>query len=414
MLFTFLILMLAIMAGTDSQPGLYLILLIAFTATLSLKFLPIDILARVIPLSIGTYIIFIHAFLSYIGEAHNQYKPLYLLPMILASFLFGYFGAFTTFIMTFFSHIILVSNTSPTVPSYAHLILSGLPFFTIAALLSFTALFIARILKEDKENMSSLIVQIERTKEALTRELETIKILHNTDRAILSSINRKETLKICVINLRALINAEYVSIATLEEDDIFFRLEISSLNGILEEHEDMIPLESTILKRSVSSKASRYYPEVYPDDLLDGDMDIRDKGVRRLLIVPLIAKGIPLGALNIGSLESPGFSREDIDLAEKYALQVAIAIDNSNLYEGAQNLFMNTITSLSSAIDAKSRWTKNHSECVAEYAIAIACELSLDETFMKDLRIAVLLHDIGKIGISDTIINNPMQTPLRP
>ena len=59
------------------------------------------------------------------------------------------------------------------------------------------------------------------------------------------------------------------------------------------------------------------------------------------------------------------------------------------------------------AIDAKIPWTKGHSERVTRYAISIAKELKLDDEDIDNLRIASLLHDIGKIGTYDVILDNP-------
>jgi PAS domain S-box-containing protein/putative nucleotidyltransferase with HDIG domain len=70
------------------------------------------------------------------------------------------------------------------------------------------------------------------------------------------------------------------------------------------------------------------------------------------------------------------------------------------LYEGLIHSFVN-------AIDAKSPWTKGHSERVTRYAISIAKKLKLDDEDIDNLRIASLLHDIGKIGTYDVILDNP-------
>ncbi len=59
------------------------------------------------------------------------------------------------------------------------------------------------------------------------------------------------------------------------------------------------------------------------------------------------------------------------------------------------------------AVDTKDRYTKRHSEDVARYAVFIAERLGLDEDFMRTIRLAGLLHDVGKIGIPDAILRKP-------
>ena len=63
--------------------------------------------------------------------------------------------------------------------------------------------------------------------------------------------------------------------------------------------------------------------------------------------------------------------------------------------------------SLSSAIDAKSPWTAGHSERVTKYALQIGKEMGLSEKELKDLELAGLLHDVGKIGTYESILDKP-------
>lgn len=81
--------------------------------------------------------------------------------------------------------------------------------------------------------------------------------------------------------------------------------------------------------------------------------------------------------------------------------------DIDTAYKDLQGVHNSLIMAFSNTIDAKSRWTKGHSERVTEYAIMIAREMELNETEIKTLRTATLLHDIGKIGTYDAILDKP-------
>jgi len=70
------------------------------------------------------------------------------------------------------------------------------------------------------------------------------------------------------------------------------------------------------------------------------------------------------------------------------------------IYEGMIHSFVN-------AIDAKSPWTKGHSERVTAYSVSVARELGIKERDIDMLRMAALLHDIGKIGTYDVILDKP-------
>jgi HD-GYP domain-containing protein (c-di-GMP phosphodiesterase class II) len=72
-----------------------------------------------------------------------------------------------------------------------------------------------------------------------------------------------------------------------------------------------------------------------------------------------------------------------------------------------QELFLETIRTLAAAIDAKDPYTKGHSERVSAYSMAIARHLGLSFDEVFHVRIAAILHDVGKLGIEDGILNKP-------
>ena len=61
------------------------------------------------------------------------------------------------------------------------------------------------------------------------------------------------------------------------------------------------------------------------------------------------------------------------------------------------------------AVDTKDRYTKQHSEDVARYAVFLAERLGLDPDERRSVQLAGLLHDVGKIGIPDAILRKPGQ-----
>jgi putative nucleotidyltransferase with HDIG domain len=72
-----------------------------------------------------------------------------------------------------------------------------------------------------------------------------------------------------------------------------------------------------------------------------------------------------------------------------------------------QELFLETIRTLAAAIDAKDPYTRGHSERVSAYSMAIAKHLGLGQDQVFRVRIAAILHDVGKLGVRDGILNKP-------
>lgn len=81
--------------------------------------------------------------------------------------------------------------------------------------------------------------------------------------------------------------------------------------------------------------------------------------------------------------------------------------DLDTAYKDTRGVYNDLVITLSNVIDAKSPWTQSHSTKAADYATAIARAMELDDHEIETLRIAALLHDIGKIGTYDMILDKP-------
>jgi len=127
------------------------------------------------------------------------------------------------------------------------------------------------------------------------------------------------------------------------------------------------------------------------------------KHARYCLFNPIMVREKAIGVMTSFTKEPPG--QPHIDLLASLVNNIAIAIDNAEAYDKLKQQYFYTIQSLVSAVEAKDLYTENHSFRVSEYAVLIADEMGYDEQFIEKVRITGLLHDIGKIGISDTILN---------
>ncbi len=91
-------------------------------------------------------------------------------------------------------------------------------------------------------------------------------------------------------------------------------------------------------------------------------------------------------------------------LEEKVENRTAALIEK---HRSLQKLYINTIEAIARAIEAKDPYTQGHSKRVSKYCSRIAQRLGVDPEEMHDIEIAGLLHDVGKIGISDAILGKP-------
>jgi len=126
---------------------------------------------------------------------------------------------------------------------------------------------------------------------------------------------------------------------------------------------------------------------------------------RDMVCVPVKVKDKMIGVLQaINKQGGQTFSQEDLELFKSLANQVAIAIDNANLYSEIQRTFLETAEALAESIEKRDPYTGGHTQRVVFYSWAIAGEMGLPDEEMERLRISAVLHDIGKIGVEDRVL----------
>ena len=129
---------------------------------------------------------------------------------------------------------------------------------------------------------------------------------------------------------------------------------------------------------------------------------------RSVLCVPLVAEKKTIGAIEVlNRLDGNRFDSHDLELLTSLADFAALTIDNAKLRQSIVDGYMNTIKVLAAAIDAKDPYTYGHSRRVAEYALMGANALKLPSEDLQAIEHAGILHDIGKIAVSDSILRKP-------
>jgi HD-GYP domain-containing protein (c-di-GMP phosphodiesterase class II) len=135
--------------------------------------------------------------------------------------------------------------------------------------------------------------------------------------------------------------------------------------------------------------------------------------------IPAYFRNELLGVLLLGRKKSgKEFKKEELDFFVALASDVAMAIRNAQLFkelelelEKEHRLFIHTTIALAAAIDAKDHYTHGHTSRVTTFSLEIAKKMMqkdkrvFNDKFLEHLHIAGLLHDIGKIGIPEAILN---------
>jgi len=113
------------------------------------------------------------------------------------------------------------------------------------------------------------------------------------------------------------------------------------------------------------------------------------------------------GILIVADKEMGGFDPEDVETLLSVGDQAAVAVENRHLEQQLQHAYVATVSLLADAVEAKDPYTHGHCEMASRYARLVAERLNLPEADQAVVCYAALLHDVGKIGVSDGVLHKP-------
>jgi HD-GYP domain-containing protein (c-di-GMP phosphodiesterase class II) len=154
------------------------------------------------------------------------------------------------------------------------------------------------------------------------------------------------------------------------------------------------------------SGRSIHIEDAWEDPRFDRSVDQRTGyRTRSMLCVPLkSASGESVGVVQAINKHDGPFSEDDLATLEAVAGIVAIGIENAMMFADQERQFHSMLDVLAASIDAKDKLTAGHSTNVALYSVAIGHELGFSSEELDLLRVSAILHDYGKIGVSDSVL----------
>jgi putative nucleotidyltransferase with HDIG domain len=167
-----------------------------------------------------------------------------------------------------------------------------------------------------------------------------------------------------------------------------------------------IVVSKTILQAAVQQRESLISNDALVDERFAHSRSVASANVRSAICAPLLNRTKVLGVIYLDSTgQSCLFTKDDLSLLSAMALKAGIALDNARLYDDMRNLFFNTVETLVRAIQARDQYTSGHSSRVSRYCLLTAEKLNLSTQDKHHLYLTAMLHDIGKIGIPDNLLN---------
>ena len=266
-----------------------------------------------------------------------------------------------------------------------------------------------------------MVNEIEKTRllaEARNRE-RRLEALVDIISRLTTTLDRDELLTQIMAYARDLLDVEATSVWELDEQRSVLVLHVATGERGAALRETTVPVGEGFIGQAVAEGRNLLVQDATLDPRHYRQIDQQSGFVTRsVLTVPLRSPNIQLGERGalaeaiIGGAQAVNkrggtFSPDDVALFEALAAQAATVLRLARLYGDTQKLLVGMIKALAEAVDARDRHNRQHSQRVADFAVAIAEQLGMQRSEMYHVRLGSLLHDIGKIGVPDAILDKP-------
>jgi putative nucleotidyltransferase with HDIG domain len=167
-------------------------------------------------------------------------------------------------------------------------------------------------------------------------------------------------------------------------------------------------ISRTVINRVVQKGEALLTTNAQEDPRFDGIQSVVAYSLRSILCVPLKVKDDLIGVIYADNRVREGiFTENHRFLLSAFANQAAAALENAQLFNDLSMSYDQTLEALVTALDARERETEQHTRRVVDYSMALAEKMGLSDEDLIEIRRGALMHDIGKIGVPDAILQKP-------
>jgi GAF domain-containing protein len=236
--------------------------------------------------------------------------------------------------------------------------------------------------------------------------------LYDLSRALADAHDFDTTLAMITRYAVETVHVTFSRLAILEGDQLVMRAAypVRMLDKSLQVGERDVLGSNQVYRRVLEQNMPEVISAANPG-LSDGERATLFLGVAETVcLMPLQAGERALGLLMFGearSKEREPFSADKIRLARSIGEQAASALDRVGLFTQLEESYLQTVLALANAVDAKDNYTADHAQRLAEMALGIGRTLGLTSHALEALRYGAILHDIGKIGVPDAVLQKP-------
>ncbi len=243
----------------------------------------------------------------------------------------------------------------------------------------------------------------------LTETWNRFRTIMRVNRTIASEFDMKKTFQKVLEEIFAILPADRGAILSINEDKGKLEILCSRTRDETVEVKDIL-ISQTILNRVMEESLGLLIDDAQMDEELKRADSIFIEDIRSALCVPLIQNNETIGIiyLDVSGLKE-AFTEDDLDLLMAIAGPASIQVQNALYVTQLKQSYWNTIQALANAIEARDSYTIGHNLRVSMIAMTVASSMGWSEEEIYIVKQGGILHDIGKIGVSDNILLKPGQ-----
>jgi HD-GYP domain-containing protein (c-di-GMP phosphodiesterase class II) len=240
--------------------------------------------------------------------------------------------------------------------------------------------------------------------EQLREENKRLQVLLHLAENLQTHLELDKLLLTTMEEVAKILNADRCTVFLLDEN----KNELWSIvaMGIEKGKEIRFPADKGISGHVATTGQVLNIPDAYKDPRFNPDID-KKTGYKteNMLTMPLSnAEGHILGVFQVLNKKDGPFTERDESLLTAISHIAATTIENSQLYEEQVESLNSFVETLSATLDTRDYITAGHSKRVTLYTLALCDQMAMEENCCEELRYAGLLHDIGKLGIPESVL----------
>ncbi|MEW6067885.1 MAG: HD-GYP domain-containing protein [Nitrospirota bacterium] len=239
----------------------------------------------------------------------------------------------------------------------------------------------------------------------VSKKLEQLNTLIELSSLINSTLDTHEIRKRTIEAAMKLLDAEAGSLMLVDKEtgDLFFEVALGDKGDKIKKIR--LKKGEGIAGWVVEKGEAIIVHDVQSDERFFKGADKQSSFITKSMVcVPVKSKDVILGALQAINKKHGIFDEADKEALMTLANQVAIAIENANLYQELRDTFYGTAEALAETIEKRDPYTGGHTRRVMNYSYAIGEVIGLSRKELDDLKLTAILHDVGKIGVRDSIL----------